>query len=70
MSVQQIEEIFPLARTTFRSSFNMIVLGENLIKWRKIREEEIRGIFYLLCIILVAIIPYMFIFCWNLVTRL
>jgi len=32
MGVQQIEEIFPLARTTFRCSYNMVVLGEKLIK--------------------------------------
>ena len=62
IGVQQIEEIFPLARTTFRSSFNMVDLGENFIKWRKIREKKIRGFFYLLCSIIVEIILYLFVF--------
>jgi len=39
MGVQQKKKILPLARTTFRCSYNMVILWEKHINWRKIRED-------------------------------
>jgi hypothetical protein len=69
MGVQQIEEIFSLVRTLFRSSQNMVFVRENDIRRGKIREEKICGILYVLCFAQLEIIPTLF-FLWNLVTRL
>jgi len=69
MGVQQLEEIFSLARTTFRSSQNMVVVGANDIRRRKMIEEKIGWVLYLFCSVKLSVIPMLFVF-GNLVTYL
>jgi hypothetical protein len=67
IGVQQIEKIFSLARTTFRSSHNMVFVGQKILGEENLEKRTFGWIFYLLCCVKLAIIPTLFV-SWNPVT--